>query len=424
MKKLLIILGYEIRTVSRRPAYLFFAFGLPLIILVVLLGINLFKRQAPASESAAGQPDSSLLPEGFVDHSGLVVQVPPDIPDGILTAYETEDRALQALQSGKISAYYVIPVDYLARGEFEYVRPKYNVLTEQGQQGLMRWTLMVNLSGGDLALAYRLANPAVTTLTDLSVAADAGLMGASASCPTPGFYCESSLLLRYLPTIFMFIFFIAIFSGASMLVYGVAGEKENRVMEVLLLSASPVQLMGGKILGFGVLGLLQTAVWLGTAYLALTLGADTLSVPEGFHLPASIWVWGLLFFLLGYAVYAGLMAAAGALLPDIKSYSGVAMIVGAPCYVAYMATFLLSSNPHGVLATGMSIFPLTAPLVMIWRLVQGGVAVWQPTLAVSLLVITAVFVARGAASIFSTRELLSGQPFKLGSYLRLLFRQV
>lgn len=423
MKKLFIILGYEFRTVLRRPSYLFFAFGLPLAVLGVLLVINLTRGNEANSDSSISEPDTALKPEGFVDYSGLVKFLPPDIPEHILTAYVSEDMAKQALNAGEITAYYVIPADYVIRGEFNYFRSEYNVLTEEGQQGLIRWTLLYNMAGGDLALAQRLGTPTVTFVMDLSVIEGTSLPGTSAACPNPGFRCDSSVLLRYLPLFFLVIFFIAILSGSSLILYGVAGEKENRIMEVLLTSSSPRQLLGGKILGFGLLGLIQTCAWIGTALLSMVLGADTLSVPEGFTLPLSILAWAGSFFLFGFAVYAGLMAAAGALLPDIKSFSGVTMIMASPSYVAYMATIFLSGDPHGLLATGLSIFPLTSPLVMMWRLVQGGVAIWQPVLALVLLAVTAIFVIRSAAGIFSARELLSGQPFQLRRYLKLLVGQ-
>ena len=105
------------------------------------------------------------------------------------------------------------------------------------------------------------------------------------------------------PYIVTMLFYMVILTSASMMLNSITTEKENRVMEVLMTSITPTQMLGGKIIALGLAGLLQTAVWMGYGYLVMMLSRS--SVPElaTFIITPSLLVWGMVFFLLGYAVY-------------------------------------------------------------------------------------------------------------------------
>ena len=117
------------------------------------------------------------------------------------------------------------------------------------------------------------------------------------------------------------LFYIIILSAASLLLSSVAKEKENRMMEILLVSVTPRQLLTGKIVALGMVGLLQTIVWVGTGRILLARSGTTFNLPIAFQLPPSFLIWGLIFFVLGYAVYASLMAGLGALVPNLREAS-------------------------------------------------------------------------------------------------------
>jgi ABC-2 type transport system permease protein len=84
-----------------------------------------------------------------------------------------------------------------------------------------------------------------------------------------------------------------------------------------------------------------------------------------------------------------------------------------PIFAGYLVGLFLTEEPHGMVATGLSLFPLTSPVLMIMRLTIGGVPVWQPPLAAGLLALTAVFVVRLVARMFHAQNLLSGQSFSV-----------
>lgn len=419
MSKLLIVAGNEIRTTVRRPSFLFISFGIPLIAVIIFMGVRLSQGGGTASTGDASTDEAlKSQAEGYVDLAGLVAEIPPDLPSGILLPFSSESSALNALESDRIEAYYVIPEDYLDTGELIYVRKEYSPLSPDRQDWRMRWILLYNMLGGDLELARRVWGPADFQRINLSLA-DGG-DAVDGDCAVPGYGCESSVLLRYIPLIFLLIFFVSILTGASLQLRSISVEKESRIIEVLAVSVAPVELLAGKIIGVGLLGLAQFVSWIGTTYGLSMMGGSTLNLPQNFSIPPSFLLWGLVFFLLGYGLYASLMAGAGALTPDLKSNTGVTFVIASPIYFGYMLTLVLGYDPHGWLATSLSLFPLTSPIVIMWRMVQGGIPAWQIYISAGLLVVTTVLTICAVSRMFRVAELLSGQPFQLKRYLQVL----
>ena len=105
MKKTLQIFRYELGSALRRPSFVFFAFGVPLIAAIGFGVFTLVKRnQSPKSETEGVQEEQSLNTEGFVDNSGLIAAIPSDLPQKILLPYQTEAEAKTALGEGDIEA--------------------------------------------------------------------------------------------------------------------------------------------------------------------------------------------------------------------------------------------------------------------------------------------------------------------------------
>jgi len=414
MRKMFIILRHELLTTISRRSFLLFGVFLPI---AAMLGLALFGKLTAAAADESGSPtqDESLQTEGFVDHSGLVSSLPGDLPEGVLVRYATEAEAQDALESGAISSYYVIPSDILSSGDLNYIRPDYSPFSSSRQDWTMMWTVMYNLMGGKMEAARRAWNPMLLEVTDLT--AEQSLEGA---CTRPGPYCESNPVLRMLPLFVTVIFFAILMNGAGILMRSVSKEKQNRVMEVLLLSASPRQLLLGKIVGLGLAALLAAASWLLSGYLTLGVGGSVLNLPAGFSIPSSVVFWAIAYFVLGYAVYASLMAGAGALVPNLKEISAATWVVASPLFLGYFLAIIAIEAPHGPLATAISLFPLTAPVGMVMRLTIGGVPGWQLALSAGLLALTAALAIWLSARVFRVQELLSGQPFTPRRYFATL----
>lgn len=423
MKKSLGVFRFELISALRRPSYIFFAFGLPVLAVIGFAGYSFFRSNLDL-ETIEGQipEEFRLETEGFVDHAGLINVIPNDLPANLLVEFPNEDEAQIALNRREINSYYIIPGDYLETGEMYYIHPNINPIAGGGQDWVMRWTLIVNLLGGDINLASHFWNPAEFKEANLSIDSEE-IRSSSGECSTPGFSCESNVVLQLLPLGIMAIIYVSILAGGSYLLRLISSEKDSRIMEILLLSASPRELLIGKIAAYCLLGFFQVLIWLGSAFAILNIGGTSLNIPAGFVFPVTLIVWGLVFFLAGFAIYASLMAGAGALTPKLSQYTSVYFIISAPLLITYVLSLILARIPHSTLAVVLSIFPLSAPVMMITRMTVGGVPSWQPIAAAALAFFTAIFIIRAVSRMFHAQLLLSGQPFSLTRYLKVLFRR-
>jgi ABC-2 type transport system permease protein len=407
MNKTLLVLRHEIVTILSRPSFLFALFGIPVIgALVFAVAGQLNKNnQAQSVLSQIVSSPQTNLPEGYVDGSGIITEIPSSVPAGLFVLFPSEVSAQQALARAEISAYYVVPVDYIQTGKITYVQSDFNPLGSSGKSGLFEWILRVNLLGGDAQVASLVNGP--LNLERVSLA------------PTPQ-RDENNMLTFFLPYAVTMLFYIIILSAASLLLSSVAKEKENRVIEILMMSVTPRQLLTGKIIGLGTVGLLQTLLWVGTGRLLLARGGSTFNLPIAFQLPPSFLVWGVVFFLLGYAVYASLMAGLGALVPNLREASQLTIAVIFPLIIPLFLINVLIEEPHGLVSTIMSLFPFTAPVAMMTRLSAGGVPVWQPILSAVLLAGTAILIVRSVARMFRAQSLLSGQSVNAKVFFKAL----
>jgi ABC-2 type transport system permease protein len=427
MKKTLLVLKNEMITLLTRPSFWLVTLGLPLVGALLFAGVGLISHNAAASlqvsQLFSGPPD--LHPTGYVDLSGLIRQFPTGDPAGNVPtvtqvgkvptvtqvgkfiAYPTETAARQALQAGQISAFYIVSPDYIRDGKVTYIRPDFNPLASAGTlSGDFTRLLQINLVGGDSLLASLVNGP--KKLNDVS----------QATVPQPD---QKNALALWIPYIITILFYLLIGGSASLLLSNVSKEKENRIMEVLLTSVTPQQLLTGKILGLGLVGLGQSLLWFGASYLLLNRSGQAFRLPSDIHLPVSFLVWGLVFFVLGYAVYASLMAGLGALAPNLREASQATFVILLPLMVPlFLSSSVFMEEPNGAIATGLSLFPLSAPVAMMARLSAGGVPWWQAPLAAVLLALTALLILRAVSGMFRAQSLLSGQGFQLKVFLRAL----
>ena len=423
MRKTILIMKQELITTFSRPSYLLFAFGIPLLSVLILGGIKLIQGRSNQNSVAESnvQSESQLEIEGFVDHANLIQTIPDDMEDTLLR-FDSEAQAQQALKSGEISAYYVIPADYIERGEVDYIYPDDRSYLSDGQKWVIQWTLNLNLLEGDIELADQIWNP-IWNLETRTLASE--LQGTAINpedCSRPGAACQSIELIRMIPSLLVVIFFMAFMSSSSMLFNSIGAEKENHTIELLMLSINPRQLLSGKTLALGTAGLLQTIFWLSAIFIYFNLGGSTLSLPEGFRFPVEIVTWSLLFFIGGFGLYASLMAGAGALVPKMKEAGIANFIAMFPLFFGYMFGLMapMAEATGSKFLVFLSIFPLTSPVVMVMRLADGVVPLWQILLSIGLLFISAYAALQMVAAMFHAQNLLSGQPFSVKRYLKAL----
>ncbi len=427
MFKTWLIFRHELITTITRRSYLVVTFGIPVIAVVVYVVISLARAEViPGEQRTVNvQEEQELKVEGYVDRSGLIEEIPNDLPEGLLVAYVDAESANSALEDGEISAYYLIPADYIETGNLYYIYPSVTPLSTEGQDWVMRWTLLVNLLGGQQQFAQKVWHPLNLEVYNLDPAPSSDRFSEE-DCSRPGYACESNPIVQMIPLATIVLIYIFIAGGASMLLRNVANEKQNRMIEILMTSVDPIQMFAGKIIGLGVASLIPTLVWVGTSFTLLRIGGSTFNLPTEFSLPLGLLFGWLVFFLLGYTLYASLMAGVGALAPNLKEANQAIGLIMLPMVIGYMLSILPPTieAPHDSLALALSMFPLTAPFAMVMRLVIGDVPVWQVLLSAGLLVLSIVIVVRGVAHTFRAQSLLSGQPFTVKRFLAIMFGNV
>ncbi len=235
--------------------------------------------------------------------------------------------------------------------------------------------------------------------------------------------------------VYMFIIF---FGGQVM--QGVAEEKTNRIIEVIISSVKPFQLMMGKIIGVSLVALTQFVMWIlltGVLYLGFSaflglsnpemLSAGTVmsqeitandvmsneSVQNILQIVHSIdfstiIITFILFFILGYLLYATLYAAIGSLVDNNTDSQQFALPITVPLIIAIISSFYIINNPDSSLSVWLSMIPFTSPIAMMVR-IPFGVPIWQVVLSVVLLAGTFVLMTWLAAKIYRTGILMYGK---------------
>jgi ABC-2 type transport system permease protein len=409
MNKMWLILKNEVITVITRPSYLLTIFGIPLGAALIFAFISYLNRDQSTSdfvtEIVSGPQEREV--QGYIDQSGIIKTIPTSLPTDSLIAFQNEASAQAALGAGVIKSYYIIADDYLRSGRITHIRPDFNPLSPSDQSGLLQWILRVNLLDGDERLAMFINGP--LQLEEISLATE----------PQRD---QDDPLTFYVPYGITLLFYIIIMGAASLLLSSITKEKENRMLEILMSSVTPLQMLSGKIIGLGLVGLFQTIIWLGTGRLLLSRGSSALNISEAFHLPVSFLIWGLVFFVLGYAVYSSLMSAIGALVPNMREASQTTVVIALPLILPLFFISLLIDKPNGALSIALSFFPLTAPVAMMTRAAAGSVPFWQFLLSALLLALTVILIVQLVARMFHAQTLLSGQSFSLKRYFQALVR--
>jgi ABC-2 type transport system permease protein len=202
---------------------------------------------------------------------------------------------------------------------------------------------------------------------------------------------------------------LAVTMYGNLVLTGVVQEKQTRVAEVLLARMPPRELLAGKVLGIGAVGLAQFALIIATAAVALT-AVDAADTP---HVATSVWVWLVVWFVLGYAFYSVVYAAFGALASRVEDASSTAAPVGILIFASYFAAMAAVESPESTMTRVLSFVPATAPLVMPVRLTLATVPAWE-VVAAALLTVTSVWVlVRLAGRIYTGAVLRTGTRIPL-----------
>jgi ABC-2 type transport system permease protein len=200
--------------------------------------------------------------------------------------------------------------------------------------------------------------------------------------------------------------YFTLMTCGQMIAQGVVEEKSSRVVELLLAAVRPWQLMAGKCLGLGLLGLLQVVV-VGGAGVAAGRATGVLSLPLAGSLGPLLW--SIAWYAAGFSLYALIFAATGAMVSRQEDLGGAQFPVLLPIIAAWVIGIsVLPSHPDNGVAAVLSMIPLFAPVLMPMRIALGTSPVWQSALSLGLTVVLAVVMVRIAARVYRNSVLRSG----------------
>ena len=214
--------------------------------------------------------------------------------------------------------------------------------------------------------------------------------------------------------------FVAILLYVSITLYGqfvaagVVEEKANRIIEILLSTVRPRQLLLGKVVGIGLVGFVQLVV-VGVVALIVATRTHAVSVPS---VTLQAVVGGLFWFVLGFILYALLFAAAGSLVSRQEDLAAVTTPITLVIVGTYIAFFWVGANPDNPLAIALTIIPPFAPVLMASRIATGDAEVWQVVVAVVLTVAEIAALNALAARIYENSVLRVGSRVRLLDALR------
>jgi ABC-2 type transport system permease protein len=209
----------------------------------------------------------------------------------------------------------------------------------------------------------------------------------------------------------VFVLYMSILIFGQFVLMGVMEEKQSRVVEVVLSRTEPNRLLAGKILGIGLLGIVQI-VLIGAAiiFAVSTIDIEGVSLPSlSLGILASTIVW----YLLGYAFYATIYGAMGATISRQEDAQGVAMLPAFLIIPGFFLSTLALSDPDSMAAVIGSFVPLSAPMVMPVRWAMGAAAWWELVLAAGLLVVTTVLLVNLGARIYRGAILSIGPKVRI-----------
>jgi ABC-2 type transport system permease protein len=199
--------------------------------------------------------------------------------------------------------------------------------------------------------------------------------------------------------------FMAIAFYCGFLLVGVVEEKSSRVVEVLLSRLRPTELLTGKILGIGLVGLAQFLIVVAAALVALTVSNNDVA-PD--TTPGTL-AWIGFWFVLGYAFYSVLYATAGSLVSRQEETQSISMPMTVLLLLAYVLSFAATETPDSTAALVGSLLPPTAPMVMIVRIAHGAVPWWQIAASVAIMVVSVYGLVRFAGRIYAGGVLRIGR---------------
>lgn len=391
MRNFWLMAKHEYRKMVTKRSFLLGTLSIPLI-MILAIGLTIFI-------TVRGE-DSR--PVGYVDHAGILaaaVNPPPTVNDDMveLRAFPDEATATQALTDGDIQAYYVLPADYL----------------ESRSVQLYYWddspASRVRASFSDFIRA-NLASVEPVERQQLLLEGPKLIVRSADG----GREIDSNNPINFvLPFAAAVLFIFVVMGSAGYLLQVVTDEKENRTMEVMITSMTPLQMIGGKALGLMAVSLTQLLIWLVIGTGLVVIGANYVPLLASITIPWSLLIIVAAFFLPSYALVAGMMTAIGGAVTELQQGQQIAGILNLLFLAPFFFIVLFMEQPNSPILVGLTLFPTTAFFSVMMRWALSVVPMWQVVASWLILVGTAVLSIVVSARIFRVGMLRYGQALRL-----------
>ncbi len=373
----------EIRTRLASKAFRIMTAAMVLLVVAFILVLKLVGNQSGSSIGLT--PATARLAQPLTSIASAVGQkISVSTVDESVGEQRLRDGTLDVLVAGTPSTFQVIVDKSLSPGLT-------NVFTVLERQLVL--SDQITKAGGDPAA--------------VAAAVDAASVDVRTLEPPPQ-YQTQRIVIGVIVGIFVY---IALMVYGQMVAQGVVEEKASRIVELLLTTIRPWQLLLGKVVGIGLVGLVQLLL-IAIVGLSGGLATHTLTFPT--DLAVGIAAWSVVWFLLGYFVYALMFASLGALVSRQEEVAGVTapaiMLVVLP-YV--LGISILPADPENQFVAWLSMVPLFAPTLMPMRIAVGTAPLWQVVLATTLTVSLALLLVWLAGRIYANAVLRTGARVRL-----------
>ncbi len=400
MNKTYLIFKHEFLQAIKKAGFIVLTIIVPVL---ALLAIGLFELVTTLTEPSA----TEVMTIGYVDEVGIFGD---QTDQGLikLIPFASREDATRALVSEDVSEYIVIPSDYISLGTIQRYTLAKELMTPQVTAHLIESFLTWNLLKDDVSpeVITSIVSPLKLEVTRLDQNGDiAQEQGNIGNIIIPGIF---SLLLS-----------LALMLGANYLISGLGEEKESRLIEVLLSSVSVRQLLIAKVLALGTAGLLQVLVWLISAPLLLSLASSSFGgFLSSVQLPANFLVLGVLYFTLGYLLFAVLSVTLGGISSSTSDAQNLSMFYVMMLYVPLWFGGLMVNFPNSPIWVVLSIFPVTAPVQVMLRLGVSDIPAWQIVTSIAVLGLSVIVGLFLSTKIFRMFMLMYGKRPSLAEIIR------
>jgi len=392
VKKTFTISRHEFRQTLKRKFYIIATIALPLLL---ILGYGIYQGVQHWQQPSAHEE----IKIGYVDGTGQFDKYTTQ--DNItFESYSSEEEAKKDLLADNIKEYLVIPSDYLSGGIIIRYTTENELNIPTKTQRNIESFLLSNLIDNN-------TSPEILDLVSITLD--------ESGEPAP-VQDEATRIL--LPIVFGLLFMLSILFTSGFMLQSVTEEKENRIIEVLLSSVSPRQLLVGKVLGLGAAGLFQIAVWLITIRIFAGIASVDIPFLSEISIPPSLLAWGIVYFLLGYLLFSTIYATVGSMGRTAQEGQSLAGIMVMPAGLPVWLNFFIANNPEGIFSMVLTLFPLTAPVTAMMRLSSQSLPAWELALSLAILVGSVVFALWIAAKVFRTFILMYGKRPALREIIR------